>query len=387
MDHPRRVHFTAIALGTIATIGLWEGARGVVLPHFLAEHAFSPAVGAAIFSASAIGGFAGSLSFGALSQRFGLRRLVAAGAALAAAMLALFLLLGNPIWLYASYLFYGLGFSMLELSTSLPISLLYAERQGSMLNFLHGCFGVGALSGSMLGAALLGLGFGWRAPIILLGVLLIIWGTAFVAQPTLPLPRSETQEGGYGPLLRDPLVWAAALALGAAVAGEVGAGLWIPSYLQQVKGLPEAASALGVTLYFGGFTATRLAGGWLVARFGSARAVVALAAVGAVGLIGFLTLPGGFAWLAALAGAGVAIGFATCIALVATRHPSRVNQVYGLMYATGGLAGIVTGPLLGIIGERAGLTAAMWSMLVCYAAIIGLISLFGRANRAVTSPG
>lgn len=379
MSKPYQRRFTVIALGALATVGLLEGSRGVLLPHFLNDLQLSAAMGGAVFSASALGYLTNSLSFGYTTRRFGLKPVVGAGVLLLVVAMALFVTLRNPVFLYVANIALGAAISAVELSTSIQISLYYQEKQSGMLNLLHGFFGLGALSGSLWAAFWLGIGTGWQVPYALVGVMIALWGGYFLTLSPLEPPHEAGGQGSFAPLLRDPLVWAAALGLGAAVAGEVGATLWLPYFLQKAKGLSEAASAGQMTAFFAGFTATRLVGGWFIERVGQVRSIVMLATVGLLSLIALLTLPGAPIVLPVLAGAGVAVAFATCTALVASRYPDRVNQVYTIMYSAGGVAGIVTGPLMGWLGDRAGLTTAMWVPLLSYAVLIGLMGMYGTA--------
>ncbi|HYF77992.1 MAG TPA: MFS transporter [Symbiobacteriaceae bacterium] len=375
--------FTVIALGALATIGLLEGARGVLLPHFRTDLALSATWAGAIFSSSGLGFLLNSLAFGFLSHKLGLKRMVTIGLGLIALGMTLFVTVRAPALLYVTNICLGAGFSMIELSTSIHISLIYQEKQSGMLNLLHGFFGVGALSGSLWAAFWLGLGTGWRLPYGLVGVLVALWGLYYLTMPRTVLPREEGGgQAGVGPLLKDPVVWAAALALGAAVAGEAGSTLWMPTYLQKVKGLSDGVSAGFMTAFFAGFTATRILGAWLVGRLGPVRSVVMLAGVGLASLLALLLLPGAPVILPVLAGAGVATGFATCTALVAARYPDRVNQVYTVMYSSGGLAGILTGPFMGWIGDRFGMGASMWVPLAAYGMLMLLMVYVGIASGA-----
>jgi fucose permease len=376
-------HYALVALGIITTVGLWDGSRGVILPHFLTDLDLTAATGAAIFSSGALGFLACSLTFGYLTRRFGLKQVATGGFLLFATALALFFTQREPLFLTIAVMAMGAGMGMVELSSGIPISMLYGEKQHGMLNLLHGFFGLGALSGSLLAALFLGYGASWRAPYILALGLLVVWTLIFRRLPTLTLPQPPKSKAGMGPMLRDPLVWIATLTLSAAVAAEVGVGLWLPSYLQQEKGLGEAVSAFGLTIFFMGFTATRLLASWLVNAIGPVRSVMGLGLIGVVGLTALLLLPGAWYALAALAGAGVAIAFATCVALVATRYPERVNQVYAFMYSCGAVTVMVTGPLMGLVGQRVGLGMAMLIPLTAYVAIILLIMLYGWAEIRV----
>lgn len=374
--------YTIIALGALATIGLLEGSRGVLLPHFRTDLALSATWAGAIFSSSSLGYLANSLLFGVLSHKLGLKRMVTIGAMLIAVCMALFTTVDAPALLYVANICLGAGFSMIELSTSIHISLIYQEKQGGMLNLLHGFFGAGAFFGSLWAAFWLGLGAGWRLPYGLIGVFVVLWGLYYLTLPRTVLAKEEGGQAGAGQLMKDPVVWAAALALGAAVAGEVGSTLWLPTYLQKVKGLGDGVSAGFMTAFFLGFTATRMLGAWLVGRVGPIRSVVLLAGVGLAALLALLVLPGAPIILPVLVGAGVATGFATCTALVAARYPDRVNQVYTVMYSSGGLAGILTGPFMGWLGDRFGMGASMWVPLASYGILIVLMMYLGIATGA-----
>lgn len=387
MNHPHLRRFTIIALGMIATSGLWEGAKGLSLPHFLADLSFSPATGAAVFSAGAFGWSLTSFTFGSLSQHYGLKRLAMGGFAVVSAALAAFFTSHAPAVLYIASAGVGTGLSLIEMSTSLPISLLYeGPRQSGMLNLLHGFYGLGTLGGSAWAGFWFAHGAGWRIAMGLISVFAAIWAVSFATGPVIQVPRSHSEDGGgYGPLFRDSLVWAAALALFAAVAVEIGVALWLPTYLQQAKGVSETASAFFTTLFFMGYTGTRLAGTWLVQRFGSVRSVLTLALAGTAGLAGLVALPGNFGWLGALVGAGVATGFPTCVGLVSNRYPDRVGRVYSLMYSSGGLSGIVTGPLMGWVAQQQGLDAAFGMLLAGYAGLVAAIGFYGWRDRVAAA--
>lgn len=378
--HPQQIPYTIIALGTIATLGTWGGAKGIVLPYFLTDLALAPAIGSAIFTATSVGSFIGSSSFAWLTSRFGLSRVNQAGAILLLAITGVILFLNVPLLLYPAFVLFGLGSSMVELTSTLPISILYAGRQGGIMSLTHGFFGLGTLVGSTLAGLAMARGLNWRLPMAVAVVLVGCWAYAFHRQPALSLPPRAAGEPGSGGLLKDPLVWAATLALTAGVAAENGAGIWLATYLSEGKGLSPAATTAGATCFFLGFTAARLLGPVLT-RLGSVRAVLLCTSIGAAGLTGVVLLPGQWFWLTSLAGLGVGIIFPTCLTLVAVRYQSRSNQVFSLMYGMANVAGISTAPAMGLVMEYgSGLTAAMWVEIGFYLAVILLIGCYGWAT-------
>lgn len=381
----RRGYVTA-AMGIVVGIGFWLGSRGVILPRLLADTGFSPTTGATIFAGLALGALPGSLFYAPLSRRFGLRRLVGTGFLLWAIAALLFAATRSPVTLVLASMLIGFGFSLMELTSGLSISLLYGARQAGMLNLLQGFWGLGALSGSFVAALLIGYVGTWRVVLVAVGLILIPFWLRYITLPPLPLPQPRRGQGSGRSLLLDPLVWLGAGVLASGIAAEAGVSLWLPTYLQQVKGLSEANSALTLTLFYVGFTVTRLASPLLVSRAGPIRSVNGLALAGSAGLVALLWLPGGWFGLALVAGTGIAIAFGTSVGLVANRHPDQVNQVYAIMYTGMGIAGISSGPLMGWLAERVGLQMAMWVPLGGYLLIILLISLYGWLEKRSPLP-
>lgn len=377
--------YALIAMAIIFTGGLFQGSRGVILPPLLADLQVSPAFGAAMVSSSGVGFLMVSSSFGLVTQRLGLKLTVMIGTVLAAVSLGLFLTLRVPPLLYLAGAAYGAGASMVEISTSLTISLLYdPRRQTSMLNLLHGFFGAGSLFATLWVGFWLGRGAPWQLPLALVGVLLTLGAILFITRPPIELPTAESGAGGYGRLFADPLVWVAVVAVIGVVGAESAVVIWTPTYLQQVKGLAETTSALYATLFFVGFTATRLGASWLVGRVGPIRMVVGLALIGLVGTAGLVLLPAAWAWLVILPGVGSATGFATLVALVTARHPGLANRIYSIMYSAVGITGISIGPIVGWAAERTSLSTAMWIPAVALLVAALAAGWFGWRSTAGT---
>jgi fucose permease len=143
------------------------------------------------------------------------------------------------------------------------------------------------------------------------------------------------------------------------VLGEAVAGTWIPLALTSNGHMAEAAASLGLTLYFAGMTLGRFTGGFVVDRLGRSRALFSYTVIAVIGIaivstseLTHLPYVGAVLW-----GIGLSVGFPLCVSAVSFDQrlaPSRV----GYLASTGSVAGTVGPPVVGFVGQAAGLFAA-----------------------------
>lgn len=260
------------------------------LPFIAADLGVSLAEAARIIQARNLIGFLAPV-FGPLSDRFGRRVVMLAGAALIA-LACLALLFVAPLWfVIAAAVFVSVGVVLFvpAQQASLGDEVPYAQRGRAMA--------IGELSWS--GAALLGLplvglvlaSFGWRAAFGVLGVLsvgafLVIW---------FGLPRVEHRSqhahatsGGIRALMRVPTAWAVVgVTFLIAIANEninVVFGTW----MNQSFGLDAVAIGLVASAIGGAELGAELFAVGFVDRLGKWRTVLASLIVGG---LSYLLLP------------------------------------------------------------------------------------------------
>lgn len=171
---------------------------------------------------------------------------------------------------------YGLGAGAIDASVNHYVANNYS---GSVMNFLHCFYGVGAvISPSIMALALKHArwneGYRWTA-FVQIGILL-------VCILSLPLWKKNDQEqdeeiadsAGIRETMKVPGVVLTLIAFYAYCAGEATCALWVPSYFAGTRsGLGDELIASFGSLMFGGLMLGRLISGFISDRFGDRKMI------------------------------------------------------------------------------------------------------------------
>jgi len=238
------------------------------------------------------------------------------------------------------------------------------------MSIFHALFSLGAGLGAASGffAARAGLGpevhFTAAAVIaaaLALPVILRGMGHEVVARPDGKAPLFALPSGA--------LILVGLIAFASSV-GEGAMADWSAVFLTTVTGTTEAQAALGYAAFSVMMVATRLAGGWLVGRFGPVAVTRGSGAVGALGLGLVVAAPG---LSLALVGFGlVGIGYAVMVPLAFSRAANDPVMRPGpalASVATLGYGGMLLGPpVVGFVAQASSLSVAFVA-LACLALI------------------
>lgn len=291
----------------------------------------------------------------------------------------------------------GLGFLLGFAGTTFSVGVAFTspwfpkERQGTAL----GIFGVGTggQSIAVFGAPVLAQALGIRAPFLLFGILVILWGViilVFAEAPPRSRPPMRLGEA-LRPLRTEPLCWLLSLFYFVTFGGFVALGVYLPSLLREIFQLSLAdagARAAGFVLLA---TAMRPVGGMLADRHGGARILVLV-------FVGLAILAFGLASTSMVIFTIGALGIATLLGLgngavfklVPEYFPNQVGTITGLVGAAGGLGGFFPPLVLGLLRDRLGtftpgfVLLALFS-LACLALDLALIR--NRRQAAVMTAG
>ncbi|WP_221639854.1 MFS transporter [Actinoallomurus bryophytorum] len=300
------------------------------------------------------GAFAGMQVIGPLTDRFGARAVVPAGAALCSAAVVLPGLATNAWTLGTALLVLGLGNGCLDVSMNAHAVQVERGYRRPVMSAFHASFSIGGVLAALAGARTLS--WGW-SPVVTLGLAaaLGLAGTALVAPALLRPERADavkTPAAVARPRRRTPRrIWVlAALALMLMLCEGV-ANDWSVLDLRDVLDAHAATAALAYGAFSTAMTVGRLLADRVAARFGPVAIVRYGASVAALGLTAAALSP----WIPlALAGWAVfGIGMSGCVPQLfsAAGHTDQnaaganVSRVAGLGYL-GMLAGpAVIGPL------------------------------------------
>jgi len=368
------------------SLGLPDGMLGVAWP-FMRSTLDQPlaAVGA-ITITTTICSASSSLLAGAVVQRIGTGAVVAGRCLMTALALLGFSLAPSFAWVVAMAIPLGLGAGAVDASLNHFVAVHYSSRH---MNWLHGCWGIGATTGPIImGMALAG-GGGWAAGLRTLGsmqlALAVLLGLSLSLWSQTPDAGQQPDAHAAASVQKAPstfTLWLAPLCFLFYVAAEMGTGLWSASILVTDRGLPPASAGGWVALYFGSITAGRFGIGLVANRIGNRRLVrlgICLATAGAL----LFALPQWFAGLSpvglVLMGLGCAPIFPSLMHETATRFPPEaLRTLIGRQMTCAYAGGSLIPAAFGVLATWAGLSAVMPMVVSLLVVLLALTTLLDR---------
>ncbi|GGP84672.1 MFS transporter [Saccharothrix coeruleofusca] len=330
-----------------------------------------------------VGSVVAMLLVGGLVARWGSRRVVLVtvlGYGLASPALGL---AGSPSALFAALALWGGLQGALDVAMNSQGIAVERGYGRPILSGFHAWWSFGGFIGVGLGVLLISVGVGLAAQ--------MAGFTALLAVLVWPLTRAmlgddhAVDEHRLGLPWRDRGVLVLAVVVFAGLLCEGAVGDWAALYLRETVGVSAESAGTGYAVFAVMMFAGRAMGDRWVTRFGPARVVGVLAAVGAVGLAVAL-LVGGF-WPALIGFGAFGLGIACVVPVVfsAAAARSRAHAAQAIAgVATAGWAGFLLGPpLIGLLSHATSLPLALAVLpLLCLGVALGSRALGGTpANR------
>lgn len=382
VTHPAAVA-AVLAAGLAAALNV--GKVPVALPLLRAELGLTLVQAGWVSSMLTTLALLGAAFVGMWVGRIGALRMVLAGLALCT--LASLAATAWPGWqpLMASRLVEGLGFMWVAVACPALISAASAPAQRRLaLSFWSAYMPAGA-SAAMLASPLLLPATGWQGLWVLTAALMALAGLALWAQRrhfAAAAPAPSAASGGFlGPVkaaLGHPLPWLLALSFAVWATQHFALIVWMPTYLQEQRGLGPAATAVLTGVMLLACVPGNLAGGWLMQR-GARRASVLLGGQLAAGLgallYSFEALPDALRYAAAVwvsfAG-GVIPAAIMSSSTVLARSPQQIGTLQGLYMQGAQLGQFVGTPLVAAVVAASGQwRSALW--VTAPAAALGVV--------------
>jgi len=381
-------------------VALGFGFVAPAIPAFARQFGVSVAAAASVISVFALMRIAGALPAGRMVDRLGEPAVMAAGIAVVAvsSILAGFSKsFGELMVLRGGG---GVGSAMFSISAQ---ALLLGCVPGSQRGRASGLFSGGFLLGGISGPALGGLVAAWslRAPFFIYGGLLVV--PAILAATVL----RHTPNRRHGPASRPPTRSLATLGLavrsrtyraaasanladGFAALGMRGA--LVPLFVREVLHRSAVWTGIGFLLFAALNGVALLPGGRVADTLGRRPVVVAGCAISASGMVMLALSSGTWAYLAALAVAGLGSGLldvapAAMIGDIIDRGGGTLVASYQMAGDVGCVAGPVAGGFL-VDSASYGAAFGLAAVVLSGAAVLGFISPETRpAGRAMPTPG
>jgi fucose permease len=357
-----------LAYAAFVLVGVNAGVTGVLLAAQMDDYGVSRATLGLTFFAGSAGFVLAGVTAGALIHRFGTRIAVATGG-FVYVLAALYAGTRPPfVALVVLQIASGYGVGLLESLLNAYLSAL--PNATTLLNRLHGFFGVGALLGPPLAAGIVAVA-SWPTVMLLLGAVAVPLTAGFLivypragSDPAAAKPESPAPGRLAGLAARQRGVLLGAALLTVYVGLELGMGNWAFGYLVQARGQAEVLAGYAVSGYWFGLTAGRFLLGPIATRFGLTAAGLMRTCLVGVTVVTALTwlLPGQAAAAAGLVLLGFFLGpiFPTAMAVAPRLTTERlVPASIGIMNAGSVVGGSLFPWLAGAIAGGVG----VWTLL------------------------
>ena len=354
----------AVLYAGFALTGMLTTLLGPVLPALSARWRLDDAQAGFLFTAQFLGSLTGALIAGRIALRFGVRAVIAAGFAVAAAGV-MAVSVGSWMAGIGGVATWGLGLGLVIPSANLLVAELNPGRCAAALNVLNFAWGIGAVAAPPLIAATLpstGLG-----PLLLVLAALLAAAALAVRAVGLDIAAAGTAPEAAG-VWRSSWIWLTGLFLFLYVGVENGLAGWMPSYAVRVLNVPSGGMAAAQGGFWGAILGVRLLAPLLLRRMSAAILIVSGLVLASFGMLLLLASAGVRSLVpgALLAGAGLASVFPTAVALFTERAGRQGARVTGAVFAMAALGGATVPWAIGAISTRfASLRLALAAPLAC----------------------
>ena len=276
----------------------------------------------------------------------------------------------TPAWLFVALACWGGFQGALDVSMNSQGIAVETAYGRPILSSFHAWWSFGAFVGVGLGALSISLGVDLRTQMIAFALVLLV--LAWPLTHGMFGDDHAVDEHKLGLPWRDRRVLVLAAIMFGGLLCEGAAGDWAAVYLRDSLDVPAERAGLGYAVFAVTMFLGRVMGDGWVARFGPARVVSVLAAIGGLGFGGAL-LAGQF-WVALLGFAAFGLGIACIVPVVFSSAAAQSDAHAGQAIAgvaTAGWAGFLLGPpLIGLLAHATSLTIALAVLPVCCLGIV-----------------
>lgn len=373
MQETRRRQLLVILYFGFVSLGLPDTVLGVAWPQMRLTFDAPLETAGLLISLTTIISFFASLSTGWVMKRWNAGMVLTVCAFTTAAAMLGYGLAPGIIFVTVSTALFGIGQGAVDTAVNAFVARHYSSRQ---MNWIHGCWGLGATSGPLIFTGVFALGAAWRAGYLAIFCIQFCLGLFFLSRLKLwPNEKSGGEEASSNAAAenfeaRNRLAPAAGVAFYFFYPGlEVVTGLWGASYLISVLNCEPATAGAAIAMYWGSLTVGRFLIG-IISNKLSSRAIIrgGLGAV-LIGIALIFSAATPFAFFAALAFIG--LGLAPLYPTMMHETPKRVGHkrlelVTGFQVGAA-LAGMVIIPaLVGFLAVRLSLSLAIlpWTLLI-----------------------
>ena len=359
----REALLLAVAFLGFISLGLPDTISGIAWPSVRTAFSLSQRGFGLIFISMGAGYCTSSFLGGRLTQWLGVGKLLTVSSLfVAAAMFGFALAPSWPLFLACSVI-WGIGSGGIDGALNSYASSYFSARH---MNWLHGCYSIGATLGPLLMTAMVLNAGSWRFGYALIGLIIFLLSAVFLISRNWwksPPPQSEHELANPVTIretLRQPLVWISIAVFFLYTGLEFTFGQWCFTLLTESRGIRTELAGIFAAIYFGAIGVGRVLLGTIVDRVGLDR-LVRLAMLTA--LVGTGVFAIGTSIGASFAGILlIGLGMAPVFPCMMSATPKRL----GTRFATHAIGFQVSAAMFGVavIPTAAGLAAQSFGLQI-----------------------
>ena len=342
-------------LGFIS-LGLPDTVIGVAWPSVRDHFDLPQSALALIFFGSGCSYFVSSFFSGRFLKLFRIGTLLAASSALVACSGLGYA--SAPVWAVfaACSLLHGLGSGAIDSGLNHYVAHHFSARH---MNWLHGCYSIGAMLGPLIMTSFITRSGSWRSGYLTVAMILLILATLFaVTRRRWENNEASEDQSTIGPAattgetLRSGLVWMHIILFFVYTGLEVTVGQWSFTVLTEGRGNSTQTAGLWVTGYWASIAAGRFLFGMIVERLGADRLLRISMATAVLGTLLFA-----MNIVPAVALVIIGLGLAAIFPCLMARTPERLGKALAAhaigMQVSAAMIGAAALPsLAGFLAER-----------------------------------
>lgn len=381
-----------IAYIAFVSLGLPDGLLGVAWPSIRTDFRLPISELGLLLAAFVVGYMSSSFTSGQIIARFGIGGLLVGSSILMTISLLGYVAAAHWWLIIGCGVLSGLGAGAIDAGLNGYAAAHFGPRH---VNWLHACYGLGAMLGPLLMTAVLSNALSWRWGYGLVGGILLLMTAAFIGTRRLwQSDRAADAVAASAPAepavamsaaLRRPLIWVSMALFFIYTGLEVTAGQWAYSLFTEGRGIAPQVGGVWVGIYWGSLTVGRVIFGLAAERLG-ATAILRASMIGVPA--GALLL-----WLnitPLLSFIGLAsIGFllAPIFPLLIAQTPARLGPSYaahaiGFQVSAANLGSVLIPGLAGILAQEIAMEAIGPLLLVVALLLLLLHEVLLRPERA-----
>ncbi|WP_241647246.1 MFS transporter [Rosenbergiella metrosideri] len=354
----------------------------VIVPYARANTSISDATLGSLLLCLGIGALITMPTTGALTSRFGCRKVIIAAIGLIILIVPLLSVITQPILLGLVLLIFGIGVGMTDCAMNIQAILVEKESSIPLMSGFHGFYSIGGIAGAGMMTFLLA--FGIPVMLATFVIILCVGILTLLSYPGI-LPYANPKAGPAFAMPRG-IVLLLGIVCFSVFLTEGTVLDWSAVYLTQVTGMPETLGGLGYTCFAVAMTLARLTGDKVIKHIGRFKVVVIGAITAALGLAMVTFIP---LWYLSLSGyALIGAGCANIVPImfsVVGEQKVMPQAVAVPAMTTLGYLGVLSGPaIIGYIAHLSSLSSS-FSLIMLLMLVVGALSFKLNLNQRISS--